>query len=130
MERVQLGERPDGSVEDKIFRVLAQKLFHAELLAAVLAKRSIRVNLALHQVELVIDWRERFFRFDQDQPVHSVRYVLSDHRGRAMIDVYPGTSALKLIDFSLPGSTCSTVAPPPGPVAAWKSTEWTIALSA
>ena len=42
----------------------------------------------------------------------------------------PGFSALKVIDFSCPGATCSAAAPPPGPVVAWKSTEWIIALSA
>ena len=36
----------------------------------------------------------------------------------------PGFIALKVMDFSWPGGTCITAAPPPGPSTACRSTEW------
>ncbi len=40
----------------------------------------------------------------------------------------PGCSALKLKLLVSPGATWVTAAPPPGPVTAWKSTEWMLTL--
>ena len=124
-------KRADRAVEDEIFRPLVQQLLDAELLAAVLPERRIGIDLALHDIELVVDRRQPALRLDQDQAVHAVGDVLGDHRRRAVIDVEAGHQRLAGHRSSRrPDRPAVAAAPPPGPVAAWKSTEWIIALSA
>src|SRR4051812_30271430 len=58
LQRMQLRERADRAIEDKILRPLVQQFVDAELLAAMMAKRRFGVDLALHDVELAIDRRQ------------------------------------------------------------------------
>src|SRR6516162_4448560 len=94
LERMQLRQRADRAVEDEVFGMLAQELLDAEFGAAVLAVRNVRVDLALHHVELAVDRRQSFLGLDQDETVHSVRNVLGHHWRRAVIDVEAGHQRL------------------------------------
>src|SRR4029453_9949052 len=69
-------ERPDGAVEDEVLRTFREQLLHAELVVAALPVRPIGVELALHDVELVINLRQPLRRLDEDQPVHPTRNVV------------------------------------------------------
>ena len=69
---MQLGKRADGAVEDEIFGAFRKELVDAELRAAVLTKCDIRIDLALHDVELVVNGRQTAFRLDQDLTLPSM----------------------------------------------------------
>ena len=95
VQRMQLGQGADRTVEDEIFRPLAQQFLDTELLAAVLAERRFGVDLALHDVKFVVDRRQPFLGLDQDQPVHAVGDVLGHHRRGAVVNVKPGDQRLE-----------------------------------
>ena len=57
VQRMQLGDGADRPVEHEVFRLFGEQLLDTELLAAALTKSRIRVDLALHDVEFVIDRR-------------------------------------------------------------------------
>jgi hypothetical protein len=103
LQRMQLRQRADRAVEDEIFRVLVQKLFDAELGAAVLPVRHIGVDLALHDIELMIGRRQAFLRFDQNESVHAVGDVLGHHRRGAVINIEPGHQRFPGHGFLLAG---------------------------
>src|SRR5579883_1229369 len=68
-ERMERRQRADRAVEDEIFGPLAQELLDAELLAAMLPEGRVGIDLALHDVELVIDLGKAVLGLDQDHPV-------------------------------------------------------------
>ena len=55
---------------------------------------------------------------------------MGDHRRRAVVDIEPRDQGFELDRFLLARIDLREAAPPPGPVAAWKSTECIIVLSA
>src|SRR5581483_3357615 len=69
-ERVLLGDAADRAVEDEIFRPLVHQLVDALGELALRAEGLLGIDLALHDVEFVIDLGEAALRLDQDQPVH------------------------------------------------------------
>jgi hypothetical protein len=54
--------------------------------------------------------------------------MMGDHGRRAVIDEQPRGECFEPETFSSPGLVWVEAAPPPGPVAAWKSTECSIEL--
>ena len=54
---------------------------------ALLAVLARRVEVALHDVVLLVDRRQAFRRLDEDQAVHAVGHVHADRCGGAVIDV-------------------------------------------
>src|SRR3546814_2732127 len=63
-----------------------------------------RVQLALHDVELAIDFGQAAGGLDQDHSVHAVGDVLGDHRGRAVVDEQPKIA--KLLKLNTNEHTC------------------------
>ncbi len=103
MQRMQLRDRPDRAIEDKIFRPLVQQFVDAELLAAMMAERRFGVDLALHDIELAIDRRQAALRLDQNHSVHAVGNVMGDHGRRAVIDIESGNQRLERHRFFVAG---------------------------
>src|SRR5690606_33275203 len=78
------------AVEDHVGGVFVDGAHHVELLQAALAEVALGVEVALDDVELVVDWFEAFLGFDDDQAVHTVGDVHADRRGGAVVDVHAG----------------------------------------
>src|SRR5579864_575698 len=102
VQRVLLREGIYCAVEHEIFGIFLHKLCGAELLQACLALGHGGVDFPLHDVELVIHMKQPALWFDQDQAVHAVSDVLSNHWCPAMIEKQPGRCGLKRKSFRLP----------------------------
>ena len=86
LQRLVADQGTFRTVEQDIGRVLVDRLLHVERLQALLAILADRVEIALHDVVLVIDLRQSFRRLDQDQSIHAVGDVHADRRRRAVVD--------------------------------------------
>ena len=94
-ERLVADRRADGAIEHDILRPFVHRLGHAEGLQPLLAVSARGVEIALHEVVLVIDLGQALLRFDQDQSVHTIGDMHDDWRGRAMIDEQTGVQRLE-----------------------------------
>src|SRR5262245_44164314 len=56
--RMELGERTHRAIEDEVLGALVQQFFDAEFLAAALPECGFCIDLALHDIELVVDRRQ------------------------------------------------------------------------
>ena len=95
MERILAHDGVDGAIEDIVLSILLHQVFDAELLQAGLAFWRRRVDLTLHDVVLAVDVRQPARRFDKDQSVHAIGYVLGNHGTAAVIDEQPWSIGLK-----------------------------------
>jgi len=68
----------------------------------LLAERSFRIDLALHDIKFVVDWSKACFRLDQDQSIHTVANVLGNHGRRAVVNVKAGNEGLERLRLFAP----------------------------
>ena len=83
------------AVEDEVLGALVDQLVDSSRSLALRAEGLLGVDLALHDVELVVDLGQAALRLDQDQAVHAVGDVLGDHRRGAVVDVETGVQGLE-----------------------------------
>ena len=128
-ERLILSKRQRGAVEYEILRPLCHQLVVAFGELAFAAKFLVGVDLALHHVKFTIDLGQAAFRLDQDHAVHAIGNMLRSHRHGAVIDKQAGINRREFETTRLAGPASVALAPPPGPVTAWKSTLCIMTLS-
>ena len=97
------GGRADGTVEHDIFGPLLDRLDHAEGLQALLAIGALGVEVALHDVVLVVDLCQPFLRLDQDQAIHAIGDMHGDRRRGAVIDEKARIDRLERKDRAMAG---------------------------
>ena len=107
---------PTAPLKTKYSARSAEQLLHAELVVTALPEGPVGVELALHDVELVVHLGQPARRLDEDQPVHPARDVVRHHRRGAVVDVEPRVERLEAEGFVSPGGVWVMTAPPPGPV--------------
>ena len=80
-------ERAFAAVEDDICGLLIDGLLHVEGLQSLFSIFADRIEIALHDVVLVVYWRQSARGFHQHQPIHAVRDVHAHRRCRTVIHV-------------------------------------------
>ena len=131
LQRMELRERADRAVEDEVFRAARSSSFSTlNSWLPCWPNAAVGVDLALHDVELVVDRRQARLGLDQDQAVHAVGDVLGDHRRGAVVDVEARAQRLERHRFLVAGIDLQRRGAAAGTGRAWKSTEWIILLSA
>src|SRR5690606_15170133 len=86
-EGVVADQRVGRAVEHYVGGVFVYGALHVEVLEAALAEVALGVEVALHDVELVVHFREAFLGLHHDQTVHAVGYVHAYRRGGTVVDV-------------------------------------------
>ena len=66
--------------------VLLHQVLDAKLLQTGFTFGRSRVDLTLHDVVLVVDMLQPARRLNEDEAVHAISDVLSDHRAAAVVD--------------------------------------------
>src|SRR5215469_3142106 len=92
------------SVEYEVLGAFLHQLGITKLLHAWLTFGGGGVNFSLYHVILAIHGRESPFWFDQDQSIHAIGDVFSNHRSAAVIDKEPRRGRLKSKGLRLPGN--------------------------
>ena len=84
---VVTGDRAYVTVEYNVFRLFGNCFVHIERLQALSAFFTFSIEVALYDVELFIYFRQAFFRFNQDQTVHTVGDVHTYRSNGTVVDV-------------------------------------------
>src|SRR5690606_544995 len=100
---VDAGQGIHRAVEHHVLRLLIEHLLQGELLQAPGAVTLGSIELALHDVELLVDLGQATFRLDQDHAVHAVGDVLADHGRGTVIHVQPRLQGLEAEALLLAG---------------------------
>ena len=87
---VVAGDSAYVTVKYYVFRLFGDGFIHIERLQALCTFFTFGVEVALNDVEFFIHFRQTFFRFNQNQTVHTVGDVHTDGRNGAVVDIQTG----------------------------------------
>ena len=106
------GDRAYVAVEYNVFRLFGNGFIHIERLQALGAFFTFSIEVALYDVELFVHFRQAFFRFNQDQTVHTVGDVHTDRSNGTVVNVQTGLQSFKAesrsVAWGSEGSFCTT----------------------
>ena len=111
-QSVVAGDRAYVTVEYNVFRLFSNRFIHIERLQALSTFFTFSIEVTLYDVELFVHFRQTFFRFNQDQTVHTVGDVHTYRSNGTVVDVQTSLQCFKAegrsVARSSKGSFCTT----------------------
>ena len=105
-------DRAYVTVEYNVFRLFSNRFIHIERLQALSTFFTFSIEVTLYDVELFVHFRQTFFRFNQDQTVHTVGDVHTYRSNGTVVDVQTSLQCFEAegrsVARSSKGSFCTT----------------------